>query len=484
MAGSVGPRGDGEGEDDWQQRAEQLRARVATRRAVCVVGSGLAGLACAERFASCGFAICVVCGEEAPGQSGPASAAASLLDPLTPKGKPMWRGTEAFDDAIASLNRAGEAPRPPRLQAQLPILHVAGSSKAADALRAAATEHTEAAASAEGVASAASAGVRYLESGHAELARDASGASLPHGGLLCYGVSVDTASYLRSLWAAVQRATAASWVCRRLARVGPVAAAFDCVVIAAGAGCGSIDETRHLPLELCRGQVLELAPPGLRPAPPAATDGAQPADGAAPEAPLGMALVGSGCYILPRGGALVCGGTHEDAGADGSRPAPADAEAAARLLMPRVTALYPPAAASAPPRAARAGVRALPPRSPAGGSIPLAGRAHSQPGQANVWFATGLGARGLLYHSALAKWIVGAAVAALAAKDRSEACPEACRHEAGLEARHELPELRPELPVELRRGEWAQCVSERLERWLERGAARTYLNTKMHNFDS
>ena len=44
---------------------------------------------------------------------------------------------------------------------------------------------------------------------------------------------------------------------------------------------------------------------------------------------------------------------------------------------------------------ARAGVRAMPPRSEEG-SVPLAGRAHTS--SSNVWFVTAMGARGLLYH--------------------------------------------------------------------------------------
>ena len=68
------------------------------------------------------------------------------------------------------------------------------------------------------------------------------------------------------------------------------------------------------------------------------------------------------------------------------------------------------------------------------GTMPLAGRAHTS--LRNVWFLGGMGARGLLYHALLARWLVDAACAGEAAR----------------------------LPLELRRGEFAPVVGRQLER--------------------
>lgn len=56
----------------------------------------------------------------------------------------------------------------------------------------------------------------------------------------------------------------------------------------------------------------------------------------------------------------------------------------------------------------RTGVRALPPRTPYG-SIPLAGRVQDGgEGQPPCWVLVGLGARGLVYHALLGKWLAAA----------------------------------------------------------------------------
>ena len=109
-------------------------------------------------------------------------------------------------------------------------------------------------------------------------------------------------------------------------------------------------------------------------------------------------------------------------------PDVAFAETQLRVALPFIPALR-----ALDDHAARAGVRAIPPRT-ALGANPLAGRAHSAAGQTNVWFAGGFGSRGLLYHALIAKWLVEAA-------DQGDAS---------------------RLPDEVRRGEFAAMLIRKL----------------------
>ena len=152
------------------------------------------------------------------------------------------------------------------------------------------------------------------------------------------------------------------------------------------------------------------------------------------------------------------------------------------------------------PLCARAGVRALPPRS-AEGALPLAGRAHTDHG--NVWFVGGMGSRGLLYHSLVAQldsawsrrhrrarsspssypplqrptrllsatlWVVrveatwvpkrGCDSALVLAQGRRFHCLRPFRWVVGAAVAGDAAGI----PTQLRRGEWAHMVAERLGR--------------------
>ena len=388
-----------------------------------VLGGGLCGLACAHELVGRGIATVVVDGAE-PGLAPASSAAAGLLDPLSVKGRVMWQGEAAFAAAV-QLVRAAE----PSALERLGILHVPSSPKQAEQLRRSADE----------AAAGAAFGSRWVD--EAEAQRLAPGATLPCGGLLCAdGCVVDTASYLRALWRLVQamgaeRGVPTQWVVRRSCRAAWVrrhADSFDHVIVAAGAGCAALEETRHLPVDLCRGQTLlyslgATARGGERrqhdeaTAPLAAVDAASPPtptgdaegceagpSGGAEGPPRPNVALSGAVYVLPVGGRLICGGTHEPCD-DARQLAPPCARDALAALGPSLSALYPPLAALAAPTA-RAGVRALPPRS-AEGALPLAGLAHTDAPRRNVWFVGGMGARGLLYHALAARWVVDAALA-------------------------------------------------------------------------
>ena len=468
-------------DDEVLAAASALRA-VSPGSVGLVLGGGFCGLACAYELTCRGVGVVVVDGA-APGEAPASSAAAGMLDPLTVKGRLMWQGDAALASAL-QLILAADADA----CVQCGILHAPHSAKHGEQLRRAADVLIGEAAAGGGLV-----GCRWLCAEEAEAA--APEVHLPLGALLCpTGCVVDAPAYLRALWRLVQGAAArhgvgARWVVRtdpRRARwVGRWSAGFEHVIVAAGAGCTLLDETRHLPLELCRGQTLHYAT--------AAGGGRTPSDARAavvapeveaeeaavveeavveveaveeeaekaaaveeeaqagrtgrvrmpPPSRLGVGVSGT-VYVLPLPGRLVCGGTHESTD-DAAQAEPPCAAAAAAALASSLCELCPGLTALGAPLCARAGVRALPPRT-AEGALPLAGRAHTD--RSNVWFVGGMGSRGLLYHALVAQWVVAAAVAGDAAG----------------------------IPAQLRRCEWPRLVAERLARLsrLPAGPARSF----------
>lgn len=436
------------------------------RRVALVIGGGFCGLAVAHELSSAGHSVAIVDSRE-PGAAPASSAAAGILDALSPKGREMWRGAEAHAAAIQLLKRAGAAEER-SVYTSAGTLHCPASSKQASSLAEAATAGSDAL------------GLQYLPAPDAKVV--AGGAALPHGALFCRcGVVVDSVAYLCALWGAVRALAPAEWVVQAVpARlVRPLASLFDVVVLATGAGCKLLDETRHCPVDLLRGQVLCYE--GVPAAAPEPSEGAcesedgQAADVAsmswseqgqtrqtgcddaqglrgdgedghgctltAATAPLAARATWSAAltgvvYAVPLDGRVICGATHEPT-SDAAQREPPSVEAAETLLLPALRRHFPhlfPQDAPPPwPAHARAGVRALPPRSEAG-SIPIAGRAHTD--ARNVWFVGGMGSHGLLYHALVARWLVAAALLGDATR----------------------------IPAELRRGEFGALLSARLER--------------------
>ena len=419
--------------------AAHLREKCS--RCVCVVGGGFSGLASALLFAEKGFGVLIIDTAPAGGATGSA-AAAGLLDPLSPKGKVLWAGTEALAAAKRLLARCDQCSKDAESRpsaVQTPCLHVPRGQKDAAALQEAA-EKLDPAFDATWCRDASS-----LEGAH--------GVRLPLGGLLCRRNSlvVDSGVYLRRLWEAIQQTTAALWLKKRIEHCQALSELFDVVILAAGSGLTRITEARHLPLDLSRGQVLEYSRPALGPGsePPAALpddETLHPASAVHDEQPahleqirlLQVALVGA-AYVVPHMRRLDCGGTYESIhGGQQSqailprqpaqatlrstprrplKPSEPDAAVAEAMLAGQLTELFPPIGTllGHTQRVARAGVRAAPPRTELG-SVPLAARAHTGAGVRNVWLIGGLGSRGLLYHAILAEWLVDAAVSCDATK--------------------------------------------------------------------
>jgi len=251
------------------------------------------------------------------------------------------------------------------------------------------------------------------------------------------GLMVDAPAYLEGLWLACQAlcgdgtsleisrervASLAAWRADAAGRPSPPIA----LVVCAGAAALALPELRGLPLKLCGGLTLRLAPPAAGPALP-------------PRAPA--LLLPGASYVAPDGGGGVLVGATKDwaAACDapprrlGAAEAAADAAcaAAAEQLLPSARAALP-ALHGYALAGASWGVRALPERTPAG-ALPLAGRlrgpgAGEEEGQPRAWALLGLGARGLVYHALLGKELA----AAVLCDDEAALSPECAPPPLGL----------------------------------------------------
>eukprot|EP00873_Tetraselmis_striata_P043043 jgi/Tetstr1/463307/TSEL_008231.t1 len=405
---------------------DQAAARYA------VVGGGFAGLAtCWHLLASARHDAPVAvdlydCVGLGAGGSG---AAAGLLHPYTSRGKLLWKGAEGVEAALELVAAAEQHAEPgtPGFVWRSGLLRPAKSSKqAADFLKFCGDAHPGG--NWGGARAVDAAAARALVPGLslAELAADQVGtessATLPPdspAGLhVPDGLVLHSKRYLSALWRACEAAAEAagpgSEARFHTARIRSPAdltqdadgAPYSAVVVAAGAAIGTIQGLGEVepPLHLSQGYTLDLRPQAGRPPFPASSP----------------SLLG-GVYMSVQedGGAAVVGATRqygfsaEQSFRELGREVTDEAEArgAVEELLPAAASSWPEISSAWEVTSVRTGVRALPPRTPYG-SIPLAGRVQGGKGdgphQPPCWVLVGLGARGLVYHALLGKWLAAA----------------------------------------------------------------------------
>jgi glycine/D-amino acid oxidase-like deaminating enzyme len=412
--------------------AAAAAAAAAPARRFAVVGGGFAGVAAAwhllaaSRAAGAAAALDLY---DAHGLgAGASGAAAGTLHPFTPRGRLLWRGAEAFEDALALVAAAERAAAPgaPPLAWRAGLLRPARTRAQAAALGAAAAAAAGAGAGAGAVAALGAAAMAARVPG-LDAAALLSAEDLPPGGaaglLAPRGLVLHPHRYLAAAWAAAA-GLAAGGGARGGARLllkkvesldalrvpgdADVAGGgtYDAVVVAAGAAVGLIGGAAGaLPLRLVQGCTLDLAaPPG----------------GGADYPHSAPSLLGS-TYLAARGGARATVGATRREGATpaeaaaalggGGDPAPGSAEAAAAAaaLLPAMAAAWPLLAGWRVERV-RAGVRAAAAAPPALGvpaAAPFAGCLDAERGW---WIIGGLGARGLVYHAWLGRLVAAAAL--------------------------------------------------------------------------
>lgn len=411
-----------------------------------VIGGGIAGLAAAwhllaaRRDAPDCPAVSLHLYEAHGLGAGGSGAAAGLLHPYTPRGKLLWRGMEAFADALfltaaaesaaaKAAAAAGETADP--FTWHHGILRPARSIKQArdlarflplnaDAAAAAGAELLDGPAMAQLVPGLQPDLLLPGLAAEAAACRQAAMAGL----MVREAVVLNPVSYMGALWTGCCQAAAETGggaelrreSVRSLAALEEQAGPYDGMVLAAGAAVETVAEaTGLLPLELCQGHTLHMRPGSSN------SDGRQQHDAACSSnfwPASAPSLLGSP-YIAAHGrDSLVVGATK----AYGLTPDQAYAQCAAPVVTDlteaatATEALLPPAAALWPPLSSWrvtvvvSGVRALPTRG-ADGSIPYLGRlpaAGSSGQQRNWWLVGGLGARGLVYHAWLGRLVARA----------------------------------------------------------------------------
>lgn len=417
------------------RRRRGTRARAIRRDAdgtptrVCVVGGGFAGVSLAfhvvEEANARGRAIDVTLVDAVGVAGGASGVAAGLLHPYTPRGKVVWEGEAGVREAKRMIDAAQRAEEG---------LDVTGVERCDDADggwrdsvgRNTGERRTERVANAPGIVRPARSAKqgrdfkRHVEDDDAfarcltteetvamcpglaftddVLEEEREGDDGCAGALyIPNGVIVDAPRYLSALWDAsvvlASRGAAGTRARLRIAKVERVEdlfEEFDHVALCCGAAVASLVDYEKIPIQLQGGHVLELKPEGLD-----------------------VGILGT-TYVAPLGTSrAMVGPTKEydaapedcfragvvDADAD---PRAADARAQLRELGVKA---YPPTAHWDVLRV-KYGVRANPPRTPRG-ALPLAGSVRLDD-ETSAWFLAGLGARGLVYHGILGRWMANA----------------------------------------------------------------------------
>lgn len=191
----------------------------------------------------------------------------------------------------------------------------------------------------------------------------------PQEGIFIHSaISVDSLLYLKGLWKACT-ALGAAFEKRAIHSLEELAP-FDRIVVATGSATSSLPELAHLPLKLVKGQVLELA---------------LPAGMTVPSLPIN-----SHAYLVKNFGNVnfTVGATFEKQFETGQP----DIDFAKKEIMPKACAMLPQLADSTIV-GCRAGIRVS-----TSTRRPMATRLNNR-----CWVLTGMGSKGLLYHSLLAR---------------------------------------------------------------------------------
>lgn len=206
--------------------------------------------------------------------------------------------------------------------------------------------------------------------------------SVGHSGLFIQdGLTIDCFKYLQGLWKAAEK-MGANFFDSPIEKLSQLSH-YDAIVVATGAGVLQFEELSHLKVTAVKGQLLEFAWPKID--------------------PLKICL-NAEAYItmMPGGKACVAGSTYEK-NYTSSLP---ELELAKKLLLPKITALYPPLQ-NAEIIGCRAGFRASTPD-----HLPLIGQFGEK-----LFAITGMGSKGLLYHALYAKKLCNQIVEKMDVKD-------------------------------------------------------------------
>jgi len=349
---------------------------------VAVVGAGFAGLGTAYHLLNLGanvtiFDPCSV------GTGGASAVAAGLLHPLSPRGKLSWKGVDGFQATLELVKQADLALEQAGLGSCIAcrsIIRPFFNQQHQDMFSHLKLPQWVIPMSAE---------TFFNKIGGPS---SAVGACQIRGAL-----AVDSPRYLQGLWmSCLQQNTSGrsvTWVHQhipdpwQLFEMNSKTVHFDAVVVAAGAGVMNMEGlTENLGLKLVRGQTLHYD---------------------AKQVALSDSLL-CGEYLMPKGNVLIGGATSEYARVD-SQP---DIQFAVSELSSKLEELLP-TLKGVSPLLCQAGVRVISRRTNIG-KIPVTQQiVNHNTAEKMLWVFSGLGARGLLYHALLGKYLATTIVNAL-----------------------------------------------------------------------
>ncbi|GMH37023.1 hypothetical protein BSKO_04896 [Bryopsis sp. KO-2023] len=380
----------------------QREARIQN---VAVIGAGLGGLAVTYHLLAMGRRM----GEptsvnlyDAHGiGAGASGAAAGILHPCSPKGKVTWNGVPAMAAALKLIHAAELAAQ--RKGCELPIcwrngvIRVAKDSKQVENYR-------ELGLSSSAVECLSLAEASDLVPGLIPPELDGvDGAAL----WIKEGAVIHPQRYMQYLWHACEDLVESdpngklNFRTEAIESLEDVKGQYDAIVVAAGAATGAIKELAdEISMRLCQGYTLEMADKQQVPSSQEITP----------------SLLGEPYIGFQGSGSLVLGATREydwtpensflEAG--GRAVSESDCPGAVSSLKESGAGIWGPLENWEVVRI-RSGVRALTSMTNTG-AMPYAGKVHLESVQPECWLATGLGARGVLYHAWLGELLAKAII--------------------------------------------------------------------------
>lgn len=386
----------------------RLPTQCHSPRRFAVLGAGFAGVSVAWHLlqhTSSSGTVSVDLFDEAGIGGGASGVSGGLLHPYNPKGKLLWKGNEGWHAALNLLAAAEAAALPTRdsnpiawrrgiLRPLVAEKHIKDARKLAGGNGPSCLERTMAQAMVPGL-------------------------ELPELGLGLYipeGINLHPRSYLDALWLACESfahnagaGSRATLVKERVSSLAELAReGYEAVVVCTGSKAVMLPELAgKLPLAMCRGVVAHLELP----------DEYEEYQSQAPN------LLSHTWLAVQGARKMVLGATKDWHSGPECGDVSAEEESLVQDELVQRAAQFYPRIKQWEVKSLRAGVRAMPPRTPLG-ALPLAGCVNKlvQPLQSETqwWLIGGLGSRGLIYHG----WLGELVAAAVTARDASLIPPE------------------------------------------------------------
>lgn len=349
---------------------------------VAIIGGGFAGLSSAYQFAQHGAKAIHLFDAFPAGEAPASSAAGGLMHPLSPKGTFLWNGLKSYLSSKKLFEDVERITGMPFIARKTPLIRPI-TKESDDILWKKSYESMK----------------DWIQRLSESEMREIYGDSMS-GIITAYkfkeAIIIDSPRYLQSLWKVVQLTNQNSqWIHQNITDLSELVSEYDAVILCAGS------QTPHLLSQLPK---QTLPPLSIR-----YVAGSNMIFSNNGERPLSQALL-SGEYIVPKiddtgSPTIVAGATHDHLPQTGEQPILPEysIDGLSENLLPKLLRIYPHLRKEMI-LGTKAGLRLVTQRTNYG-RLPILG---SHPNYSNLWIFSGLGARGLLYHSMLSELLIHA----------------------------------------------------------------------------